>query len=170
MKAIKNWDDKPRLMWVWDGDSDSESKYASEKKKRKVVAILETDKHAVIALSADEKRTERYCHCAEIEPLCGGKMTFARKILLRDAKERWHKERYSYKLDDGTRICQTVEVNVKRPKIRRNRKPICFYGWGAKEFLEKYALKANLRITRIDCDLGRVRMDCFGSKNPPTEA
>ena len=60
MKEVKEWDNNPRMMWVWDNDP-------KDKKKMKVIYISKiNDNYPVTALSDDENALI-YQHCAEIE-------------------------------------------------------------------------------------------------------
>ena len=49
----------PREMWVWDD-------YEEDKKKLKVIYISK-EAYPVVSITLDDKHTEHYMHCAEIE-------------------------------------------------------------------------------------------------------
>ena len=49
----------PRMMWVWDEDEE-------DKKKLKVI-YFSKEAYPVVSITLDDKHTEHYMHCAEIE-------------------------------------------------------------------------------------------------------
>lgn len=64
MKEVtyEDWalDPTPRMMWVWDDNE-------KMREKRKVVYISIRPDYPIVALSTDERETNLFMHCAEIE-------------------------------------------------------------------------------------------------------
>lgn len=64
MKEVtyEDWalDHTPRMMWVWDDNE-------KMREKRKVVYISIRPDYPIVALSTDERETNLFMHCAEIE-------------------------------------------------------------------------------------------------------
>lgn len=90
----------PRMMWVWDSNENS-------KLQRKVIYFLAPNlTYPVIALSDDEKSTDLFRHCAEIEK--SRRMTY--KELSRWLREKPTREyTYSYKEYIGNWCGYTVD-------------------------------------------------------------
>ena len=63
MKEVtyEDWQENPtpREMWVWDD-------YEEDKKKRKIIYISK-ERYPVLTITLDDKQTEHFMHCAEIE-------------------------------------------------------------------------------------------------------
>ena len=63
MKEVtyEDWQENPtpRVMWVWDD-------YEEDKKKLKVI-YFSKEMYPVLTITLDDKQTERFMHCAEIE-------------------------------------------------------------------------------------------------------
>lgn len=63
MKEVKEWNNKPRKMWVWDDNDD-------KKREMFVIYIISDEKdcaYPVIAYDEGCNDTENFRHCAEIE-------------------------------------------------------------------------------------------------------
>lgn len=79
----------PREMWVWDDD------YVEDKRKLKVLYISK-ETYPVVSVTLDDKRVERYEHCAEIKK----QRRMTNKELSRWMREKTTRE-YKYKTRDG---------------------------------------------------------------------
>ena len=83
----------PREMWVWDEDEE-------DKKKLKVIYISK-EAYPVISISVDDKHSEHYMYCAEIEK----QRRMTNKELSRWLREKSTRE-YKYK-KSGYILCST---------------------------------------------------------------
>ena len=115
MKEVRDWNDEPRMMWVWDDTY-------NVKYKRKVIFI--DTKHAacmypVTAVSEDGKSIQQFSHCAEIESC--RRMTYKQlSRWLRKGKTREFKDAnyvYSYLSYKEDRCNEEVPEYIK---IREN--------------------------------------------------
>ena len=59
MKEVKEWDNRPRPMWVWDDRAD-------DKKRKRFVIYIRKGSSPVIAV-LDDGTLNSYDHCAEIK-------------------------------------------------------------------------------------------------------
>lgn len=92
MKEVtyEDWalDPTPRMMWVWDDNE-------KIREKRKVVYISIRPDYPIVALSTDERETNLFMHCAEIEK--------QRRMTIKELS-RWLRENstreYKYKDDN----------------------------------------------------------------------
>lgn len=60
MKELKEWDNIPRMMWVWDNDE-------KDRQIMKVVYIIASECNFPVVALGESGNIYRYRHCAEIE-------------------------------------------------------------------------------------------------------
>lgn len=60
MKELKEWDNIPRMMWVWDNDE-------KDRLVMKVVYIISSECNFPVVALGESGNVYRYGHCAEIE-------------------------------------------------------------------------------------------------------
>lgn len=60
MKEVTEWDNNPRMMWVWDD-------HPSRMIKAKVIWITHSNRDYPVVILTDKENIEIYMHCAEIE-------------------------------------------------------------------------------------------------------
>ena len=112
MKEVtyEDWalDPTPRMMWVWDDNE-------KIREKRKVVYISIRPDYPIVALSTDERETNLFMHCAEIEKqrrmTCKELSRWLRENSTREYKykdDNWILSSYEYK--EG---CEEEEVSEK---------------------------------------------------------
>ena len=77
----------PREMWVWDD-------YEEDKKKLKVIYISK-ETYPVVSVTLDDKQTEHFMHCAEIEK---------QRRMTRKELSRWLREKPTREYKFGTTV------------------------------------------------------------------